>query len=70
MKTISRPRSQRTGRLLQALLDGGQMETLVSQMKTEEERKRQLTVPLARLDGLARLTEIDRQRLHRQLTGT
>jgi hypothetical protein len=43
------------------------METVVSPMKPEEERKRRLTAALSRLDSLAQLAAVDRQKLKKQL---
>ncbi len=39
----------RLGRLLEALVSGGQLETVVAQIKAEEERKKALTGELERL---------------------
>ncbi len=70
MAQIERERSTveaRLGRLMEALLRGGSLETVVSQIKAEEERKRALTTELERLASAERIRALDASQIKRDL---
>ncbi|MGH7342011.1 MAG: hypothetical protein ACREKH_16090, partial [Candidatus Rokuibacteriota bacterium] len=57
----------RLGRLLEALVTGGQLETVVAQIKVEEERKKALTGELERLATEDRVAALDASQIKRDL---
>jgi len=52
---------------MEALLSGGSLETVVSQIKAEEERKRALTTEVERLASAERIRALDASQIKRDL---
>ena len=57
----------RLARLVEALVNGGTMETIVAQIKVEEERKRTLTVEYEALDATSQPEGFDYPAIVREL---
>src|SRR2546428_8147708 len=57
----------RLGRLMEALLRGGSLETVVAQIKVEEQRKRVLRTELEGLVSAARVAVLDASQIKRDL---
>jgi hypothetical protein len=60
----------RLGRLMEALLRGGSLETVVAQIKVEEQRKRVLRTELEGLASAARVAVLDASQIGQQRTST
>jgi ABC-type Na+ efflux pump permease subunit len=58
---------QRLARLMEALIKGGTLDTIVAQIKVDEERKRALQADLKALDDAAQASEFDADEVRRQL---
>jgi site-specific DNA recombinase len=57
----------RLGRLLKAIMEGGPLDTLVAQVKTEEQRKTTLAAELGGLQAVTKVSTLDSARLKRSL---
>jgi hypothetical protein len=62
---IERELSLIEARPVEALVRGGSLETLVDQIRAEEERKKALAKELAGMEGNARVTSLDSERVKR-----
>jgi hypothetical protein len=57
----------RLGRLLEAIMNGGRLDTLIAQVKAEEQRKKTLAAELDGLQAVAKVRTLDSARLKRDL---
>ena len=57
----------RLGRLLKAIMEGGPLDTLVAQVKAEEQRKTALAAELGGLQAVTKISTLDSARLKRGL---